>query len=72
MNLATEPVTVRDIAGHGFGLDLPATADRPVVHYDMRTRHAAAFGGHGHYLETRDAVLSGIRAFAEAQGWRRP
>ena len=72
VNLATEPVTVRDIAGHGFGLDLPATADRPVVHYDMRTKHAAAFGGHGHYLETRDAVLSGIRAFAESQGWRRP
>ncbi len=72
VNLATEPVTVRDIAARGFGLDLPAGPDRPVVHYDMRTRHAAAFGGRGHYLETRDAVLSGIRAFAESQGWRRP
>ncbi len=46
--------------------------DRPIVHYDMRTRHAASFGGRGDYLETRDAVLSGIRAFAESQGWRRP
>lgn len=72
VNLATEPVTVGDIAAHGFGLDLPARPDRPVVYYDMRTRHAAAFGGRGDYLETRDAVLAGIRAFAESQGWRRP
>jgi nucleoside-diphosphate-sugar epimerase len=72
VNLATEPVTVRDIAARGFGLDLPARPDRPVVHYDMRTRHAPAFGGRGDYLEGGDAVLSGIRAFAESQGWRRP
>lgn len=72
VNLATEPVTVRDIAARGFGLELPRGPDRPAVHYDMRTRHAAAFGGRGNYLETRGAVLSGIRAFAESQGWQRP
>jgi hypothetical protein len=38
----------------------------------MRTRHAEAFGGTGAYLDDREAVLAGIRMFAESQGWRRP
>lgn len=72
VNLATEPVTVAAIASAGFGLTLPPQPARAPVHYDMRTRHAAAFGGRGHYLEERAAVLAGIRAFVESQGWRRP
>jgi nucleoside-diphosphate-sugar epimerase len=72
VNLATEPVRVADIAAAGFGLTLPPQPARTAVHYDMRTRHAATIGGRGHYLEDRAAVLAGIRAFVDAQGWRRP
>jgi nucleoside-diphosphate-sugar epimerase len=67
VNLATEPVTVREVARAAFGRDYgndPGT--RPAC-YDVRTRHAARFGGRGDYLETRDEVLAGLARFVAAE-----
>lgn len=67
VNLATEPVTMREVAHAAFG---HAFSQNPAVlppRYDMRTRHAATFGGSGGYLETKAEVLAGISEFVASQ-----
>lgn len=71
-NLATEPVAVRRIATEAFGLDAAGSEVETPPRYDFRTRHAEVFGGRGAYVLDADAVVAGIRAFAEGCGWRRP
>jgi hypothetical protein len=60
-------VTLREVARAAFGRDFgndPGT--RPAC-YDVRTRHAALFGGRGSYLETREQVLAGLARFVAAE-----
>ena len=40
---------------------------KPPFDYDFRSRYAGAFGGTNGYLENREQVLSGIRAFVAGQ-----
>src|SRR5690606_33433791 len=63
VNIATEPVSVADVARAGFGRAFVNPDAPPAVHYDMRTRHAAAWGSGGPYLVPREGVLSGIADF---------
>ena len=67
VNLATEPVSMREVArvafGHAFG-SAPGTLP---AEYDMRTRHAGLFGGREGYLESKAEVLSGIAAFVAGE-----
>lgn len=63
VNFATEPVAVDDVARSAFGTELPARPDLPVAAYDVRTRHAAAFGARGPYLQDRAEVLAGIARY---------
>lgn len=63
LNLATEPVTMREVARAAFGVALPAGSESGAPSYDMRTKHAALFGGRGGYLEAKADVLAGISAF---------
>ena len=71
VNFATEPVAVADVARVGFGLDFANPEAGPPVHYDMRTRHAALFGGRDGYLVDAAGVLAGIAAWADDHGWDR-
>lgn len=64
LNLATEPMSVRDMAAAVFGVVLDNPLPKP-VHYDMRSVHAAAWGGTNGYLRSRDAVLSDLRTFVQ-------
>jgi nucleoside-diphosphate-sugar epimerase len=68
VNLAVEPVSVRDVAEQGFGRSLDNPAAPSPARYDMHTRHAALFGGHGDYLLDTAQELSAIRAFVA--DWR--
>jgi nucleoside-diphosphate-sugar epimerase len=66
VNLATEPVSVRDLARHAFGLEFDQRpAGSTPARYDMQTKHAALFGGRGRYVEDRATVLAGVRAFVQ-------
>ncbi|MGH9631557.1 MAG: NAD-dependent epimerase/dehydratase family protein [Bryobacteraceae bacterium] len=64
INLATEPVKAGDVAQHCFGIDFRNETTKPAVHYDMRTRHGAAFGRTGPYLYSADYTLEQITVFA--------
>lgn len=69
VNFATEPVAVADVARHAFARALEPKAGGPAASYDVRTRHAALFGGRDGYLESRAEVLDGIAAYVrEARG----
>ena len=63
LNLATPPVSAaavyRAVRGGPFKNELPGAP----FDYDMRTEHAALFGGAGGYLCTEEEELAGIRRF---------
>lgn len=63
VNLATEPVSVRDVARVGFDIDFQNPNATNAVRYDMRTKHDGAYGGQNGYIESAEEVLAGIRAF---------
>lgn len=67
VNLATEPVSVRDVAREAFGTDFVNPKQTNAARYDQRTKHAALFGGKGGYLMTRRQVLDAIRDFVASQ-----
>lgn len=63
LNLATPPVSAaavhRAVTGDAFGNVLSGTP----FDYDMRTEHAALFGGADGYICTEEEELAGIRRF---------
>jgi hypothetical protein len=67
VHLATEPVSVSDVAREGFGLHFENAVAPIPIRYDVRTVYAPLFGGRGGYIETRERVLTRIRAFVESE-----
>jgi len=67
VNFATEPVSVRDVARHGFGMDFENPKATQAARYDMRSRYAALYGGQDGYLASRDEVLGAIRSFVAGE-----
>jgi len=67
VNLATEPVSMRQVARHAFGREFGASPGIPAPRYDMRTVHASVFGGTPPYLQTARQVLDGIAAFVAVE-----
>lgn len=67
IHLATEPVSMAEIARSAFGWEwvnpLPGT---PPI-YDLRTRHAALYGGTGGYVAHKMRVLSELADFVRSQ-----
>jgi nucleoside-diphosphate-sugar epimerase len=72
LNVATEPVSVRELAREAFGLTFHNDAVHHRPRYDMRSRHARLLAGREDYLYGRQQVLNEMRAFVEAEGWKRP
>jgi hypothetical protein len=63
VNLATEPVSMREVGRAAFDFEFGESPKGLAPNYDMRTNHAAVFGGRDGYLETKLQVLAGIAAF---------
>jgi nucleoside-diphosphate-sugar epimerase len=68
VNVATEPVTMREVAREAFGIELSRAPERPPARYDFRTKHADALGGARGYLLTKAEVLEDLTRFVAA--WR--
>jgi len=66
LNVATEPVRAGRIAHEVFGMDFNNRTLTPPARYDMRTRHAALFGGPPGYIQTAAQVVQAIADFAKA------
>jgi dTDP-4-dehydrorhamnose reductase len=67
IHFATEPVTASDVALKCFDLAFQTTTEKPPVLYDMRTRHAALFGGTGYYMMSATEVFQNIRAYVNSE-----
>lgn len=68
LHLATEPWRAGDLNEGLMGRSLLSTT-APRRTEDMRSRHAAAFGGSGPYLQSREAVLEAIQADWASGAW---
>lgn len=71
LHLAGEPLSVADVAREAFGRDFDNQLANPPARYDLRSRHAALFGGQGGgqgtYAYTRRETLLAIRAYAQSE-----
>jgi dTDP-4-dehydrorhamnose reductase len=67
VHLAVEGTAVGEIARVAFGRELPPLSGRQAARYDLRTRHAVAFGGAGSYLLDRAQVLAALRDFVAGE-----
>jgi hypothetical protein len=64
VNMSAEPVRAGDVARNCFGVDFTNVTSNPPVQYDMWSKHAALFGGTGHYAFSQEQTLEGIRRLA--------
>ena len=71
VHLPTAPVSVADVARAAFDREFTNHVVERPARYDVRTRHAAIFGGVGSYLENETAELEGIRRFVDQERARR-
>ncbi len=72
VNISTEPISVRELASHAFGIDLPDDPGFPPARYDFKSIHADRWSGDRGYLYTKDDVLAEMRSFVlnERERWR--
>jgi nucleoside-diphosphate-sugar epimerase len=72
LHVATEPVSVADVASEVFGFTFHNRTVTPSAAYDFRSKHADLFGGNNGYLFSRATILQALRAFvAEERGQKR-
>jgi hypothetical protein len=67
VHLTAEPTSVADIAREGFGISFEGTGSGPAPRYDIRSRHAAVFGGTNGYQYSRREVIGAVRAYAQSE-----
>jgi nucleoside-diphosphate-sugar epimerase len=66
VHLPPAPVSVATVARIVFDRDFRNEVTAGPARYDMRTRHAARFGGSGDYIEDTAAELAGLAGFVRA------
>jgi nucleoside-diphosphate-sugar epimerase len=71
VNIATEPLSMRDVAREAFGLDFENPAAPPPAHYDFRSLHAERLGGRDGYLYDRGQVMADLADFVRVERGRR-
>ncbi len=67
VHLSAEPVSVAEVARDGFGMVFDQQLAGTPARYDLRSLHAAAFGGSGPYLYSKRETLQAIRAYAQSE-----
>lgn len=68
VNFSTEPTRVADVIREGFGIEFSNKLPNAPARYDLRSKHAALFGGKGGYLYDAKQVFAGLKTFVrEAQ-----
>lgn len=67
VHLSTEPVSVSEVACEGFGIAFDQQLAGSPARYDLRSRHAARFGGAGPYHYSKRETLQAIRAYAQSE-----
>lgn len=63
VNLATEPVSMAEIARTAFGFEFTNRTSGEPARYDFRTIHDRALGGDRGYVYDREQILRELKAF---------
>jgi nucleoside-diphosphate-sugar epimerase len=71
VNFSTEPTRVGDIIREGFGITFDNKLPNPPARYDMRSKHAALFGGKKGYLYDARQVFDGVKTFVAQEKARK-
>jgi nucleoside-diphosphate-sugar epimerase len=71
VNLATEPVTVKDVASEAFGIKFKNKVTSKPKKYDFHTKHAKLWGKEGNYIYDRPEVLADMQVFVQSVKSRR-
>lgn len=67
VHLTAEPISVANVSEQGFGEPFSQpTANTPAI-YDLRSRHAAVFGGTGNYQYSQRETIQAVRAYAQSE-----
>lgn len=67
LNVAVEPVTAGEIYSYVNDNDFINELDRPLAHFDFKTKYADLLGGKEGYLQDKESCLKEIRQFIESQ-----
>jgi nucleoside-diphosphate-sugar epimerase len=67
VNFSTEPVGVEELAREAFRREFVQRLPGQAAQYDMRSQHAALFGGHDSYLYDKARVLNAMREFVATE-----
>lgn len=68
VNLVTAPIATATILQRCFPDRAVGATAAPAATYDLHTRHAARFGGCGHYIADETAVLDALGDFVREAG----
>lgn len=67
VHLTAEPISVADVSKYGFGKFFDNVLTTPPASYDFQSRHAALFGGQGHYQYSGREAIQAVRAYAQSE-----
>ena len=67
VHLTAEPISVAEVAQHGFGREFQNTLANPPAQYDFQSKYAALFGGCGAYQYSKRETLLAIWAYAQSE-----
>lgn len=67
VHLTAAPISVANLALQGFGRTFAHTLAAAPPRYDMRTLHAAVFGGSGAYQYNARETIQAVRAYAQSE-----
>lgn len=67
VHLTAEPISVAEVSELGFGKPFDHPGANAPAQYDLRTRHAAIFGGTGNYQYSQRETIQAVRAYAQSE-----
>ena len=67
VHLTAEPISVAEVSEQGFGKSFDQPQATVPATYDLRTRHAAVFGGAGDYQYSQRETIQAVRAYAQSE-----
>jgi nucleoside-diphosphate-sugar epimerase len=67
VHLTSEPISVGEVAGKGFGTAFEQRLDGIPARYDMRTINSDLFGVNGHYQYTKRETIQAVRAYVQSE-----
>lgn len=63
LNIATEPISTKEIAQECFNLDFKNKTDNPPVNYNIHSKYCKIFGKDKYYLYTKNEVIHDLKKF---------